>query len=253
MDVGLKSPLLDSFRQGDVERDTRMHAAKGAVTARAVEQLALLALLADDADAEVAAAAEATLQSLPQARLAGLIARSDVPEEMRDYFALRGIEPASEASTDETPLVDTSADPEIADEEDDERTALQRLQAMNVPQRLARATKGTREERAILIRDPNKMIAAAVLSSPKLTESEVEGIAKTASVSEDVLRIIANRREWMKNYAIMSALVRNPKTPLGLAMNLLPRLNDKDLRALSTNRNIAETLRQTARKKVVMN
>ena len=34
--------------------------------------------------------------------------------------------------------------------------------------------------RAILIRDPNKMIAAAVLSSPKLSEREVEAFARMA-------------------------------------------------------------------------
>jgi hypothetical protein len=114
------------------------------------------------------------------------------------------------------------------------------------------AMKGTREERAILIRDPNKIVAAAVLSSPKLNDTEVEAIAKMANVSEDVLRTIALSRAWTKSYAIVHALVRNPKTPVAMSMNFLPRLVDKDLRSLSTNRNVPEVLRVTARKKVVL-
>jgi hypothetical protein len=200
----------------------------------------------------VAAAADQTIRAIPPDRLAGVLARTDTVAALCEFFSARGIEPADVPSSGDDPLVDTSATPDIADDADDERSALQRLQAMNVPQRLARATKGTREERAILIRDPNKMIATAVMSSPKLTDSEVEGIAKMTAVTEDVLRMIAFNRNWMKNYAIMSGLVRNPKTPLAISMNLLPRLNDKDLRTLSTNRNVPETLRTTARKKIVI-
>jgi len=72
----------------------------------------------------------------------------------------------------------------------------------------------TREERAILIRDSNKLVNAAVLSSPKLTETEVERIAKMTSVSEEVLRIIGRTRAWMKNYSIAAGLARNAKTPI---------------------------------------
>jgi len=252
MDAGFTTPLLDSFRRGDAERDVRLLAARGELAPRAPEQLALLVLLVSDADPEVASTAEATLNTIPPASLAAVLARADVSAEVREFFAIRGVEPAAQSQDDDTPIVDTATGPDIPDDQDDERSALQRLQAMNVPQRLARATKGTREERAILIRDPNKMIAAAVLSSPKLTDSEVEGIAKMASVSDDVLRIIAHRRGWMKNYAIAASLVKNPKTPLAISMNLLQRLTEKDLRTLSTNRNVPDVLRTTARKKIVI-
>ena len=112
--------------------------------------------------------------------------------------------------------------------------------------------KGSREERAILIRDPNKIVAAAVLSSPKLTEIEVESIARMANVSEDVLRIIAANRAWMKNYQVALALTKNPKTPVAVSMNLLARLNERDLKTISTDRNVSDVLRMTARKKLVM-
>jgi len=253
MDAGFRTPLLDLFRRGDVPRDVRLVAAQGALAPRAHEQLGLLVLLVADPDPEVAAAAEGTLGIIPPASLSAFLARTDTPAEIRDFFAKRGLEPgAAPALEADGPIVDTSTEPEIPDELDTEESALQRLSKMNVPQRLARATKGTREERAILIRDTNRMIAAAVLSSPKLSESEVESIAKMANVSEEILRSIASTRGWMKNYAIAAALTKNPKTPLAVSMNLLSRLNDKDLRMLSANRNVPEVLRTTARKKVVI-
>ena len=100
---------------------------------------------------------------------------------------------------------------------DDERTALQKIAAMSPAQRLALAMKGTREERAILVRDPNRIVAVAVLSSPKISEAEVESIAKMANVSDEILRIIGHTRVWLKKYSIVSALAKNPKTPLGVS------------------------------------
>ena len=253
MDIGLRTPLIDMFRRGDVARDVRLLAAQGVLATRAHEQLALLVLLLSDSDPDVAAAANSTLEAIPRASLSAFLARSDVSSEMREFFSARGIAPgAAPPQEADRPIVNTGSGPDIADDGDDERSAMQRLAEMNVPQRMARATKGTREERAILIRDPNKLIAVAVLSSPKLTDSEVESIAKMSSVSDEILRIISTNRNWMKNYAIVSALARNPKTPLAVSMNLLSRLTEKDLRTLSTNRNVPEVLRTTARKKIVL-
>jgi len=253
MDAGVKTPLIDFFRRGDVARDVRLQAAQGAIATRAHEQMALLVMLTADEDAEVAAAANATLGLIPPPTLAAFLARTDVPEEMREFFSKRGVAPSEEAAAEaDKPMVDTAVGPEIADEEDDEQSAMQRLQGMTVPQKMSRAMKGTREERAILIRDPNKLISVAVLSSPKLTGSEVEAIAKMSSVSEEILRIISTNRNWMKSYVVLSALARNPKTPLPISMNLLNRLNEKDLKVLSTNRNVPEVLRTTARRRVVI-
>ena len=245
------TPLLDFFRRGDVARDVRLLAAQGALAPRAHEQLGLLMLLVNDADPEVAAAAEATLQAIPTASLSAFLARSDAGAEMRAFFAARGIEPAAAPAGDpEAPLVDTGPEPVRAAGED-EGNALQRISRMGVAQRIALAMKGSREERAILIRDPNKIVAVAVLSSPKLTETEVESIARMASISEEILRIIAQTRAWVKNYAVVLALAKNPKTPVALSMNLLARLTEKDLRMLSTDRNVPDVLRVTARKKIV--
>ena len=253
MESGFRSPLLDFFRRGDVARDVRLVAAQGALAPRAHEQLGLLVLLISDPDPEIAATAEATLQAIPREALEGFLARSDAPTELVEFFGARGIHPGPTPSPSaEEPMIDTEPESKPEEEEEDSTSVVQRLAAMNVPQRLKRATKGTREERAVLIRDPNKMIAVAVLSSPKLTTTEVEAIARMANVSDEILRIIAMNRAWMKNYNVVWALAKNPKTPVPLSLNLLPRLADKDLRTLSSDRNVPDILRITARKKIVL-
>ena len=252
MDGGFKTPLLDVFRRGEAPVDLRLQAARGVLAPRAHEQVELLILLVKDADPEVAAAAESTLQSIPVEALAGFLARSDVAEDVRSFFAARGVSPAPTPSDSDAPLVDAAPEPEKPAGEDAKST-LQRIAAMTVAQRIGLAMKGSREERAILIRDPNKLVSVAVLSSPKMSEPEVENIAKMASISEEILRIIANTRGWMKRYGIVVALARNPKTPLAISMNLLSRLSEKDVRAISTDRNVPEVLRITARQKIVLN
>jgi hypothetical protein len=251
METGYSTPLLDLFRRGEVARDVRLLGARGALAPRAHEQLGLLMVLVDDPDPEVAAAAEATLRHIPVESLALFLARSDAPAEMRAFFSARGVEPAAQGADGDEPLVTEDGGEQPLEADQDEGSLVQRLAAMTVAQRVIRAMKGTREERAILVRDPNKLVSAAVLSSPKLTETEVEAIARMANVSEDVLRIIARTRAWMKSYTVTAALARNPKTPVSISMNLLPRLMDRDLRLISTDRNVPDVLRTTARRKTV--
>ena len=137
-----------------------------------------------------------------------------------------------------------------ADGKDDRIPSVLKIASMTVSQKVMLAMKGSREERAILVRDTSRVVAMSVLSSPQVSDSEAESFARMANVSEDVLRAIANTRAWMKNYAVCLALTRNAKTPVAISMNLMARLTDKDLKALSTDRNVPEVLRVTARKKV---
>jgi hypothetical protein len=263
MDPGLRTPLLDSFRKGDAPLDVRIEAAQGRIAPRAQEQLALLAWLVDDPDEVVQQAAEATLAGLPVPSVAAVLARADTPVELLRFFAARGITPVAGPETsaveDEVPLV-SGGDSEWdvidaaapADGDSDTTLSLtQQIQQMTVIQRVRTAMKGTREARAMLVRDPNKMVSSAVLSSPKLTMAEVESFAKMANVAEDVLRAIGQNRAWVKNYGVAASLTRNPKTPVAMSMNLLSRLIDRDVRSLSIDRNVPEPLRLAARKRLV--
>jgi hypothetical protein len=251
------TPLLDFFKRGEVARDVRMEAAQGTLAPRAYEQLAILVLLLEDSDAEIRTTADDTLSRIPEEALKAFLARSDVPIDLREFFADRGIfpdeMPTIEADTElevDEPLLDAGGT--MAGEEGDAReSGVQQLASMTFPERLKAAMKGTREMRAVLIRDPNKLIASSVLSSPKVSLPEVESFARMQNVSEDVLRIIGSNRAWLKSYGVVLGLTKNPKTPLGMSLTLMQRLTTKDLAKLSVDRNVGEALRIAARKKVV--
>ncbi|MEW6068615.1 MAG: hypothetical protein AB1610_10045 [Nitrospirota bacterium] len=132
--------------------------------------------------------------------------------------------------------------------EDRTQTILQKVQKLSVSEKLQLALKGGKEIRSLLLRDPNKEIALSVLDNPKLTETEVEVIAKSRSISDEALRKITKKREWMKNYNIILSLVTNPKTPPGIAMSLISELKTKDLAILEKNKNVVEGIRVTAKK-----
>ena len=247
MDPGFRSPLIDFFRRGEAARDVKMIAARGIMAPRAHDQVALLVLLSDDPEPEIASTARATIDRLPGDALRRFIARTDVPAEIREFFATRGIEPAAEPAPDAAePILDESPAP-AADGDADPKV----LSALPIVERMKLAMKGTREQRAQLVRDANRMVAAAVLSSPKLTESEVESFTKMGNVSEEVLRIIGTNRGWLKNYGVVLGLVKNPKTPPGVSMQLLNRLNERDVKMLAVDRNVPEALRLVARKMMV--
>lgn len=133
-------------------------------------------------------------------------------------------------------------------DEEREKTLLQKIQRLSVSEKLLLALRGGKEVRSILLRDPNKEIALNVLENPKITETEIETIARSRSISDEALRKISKKREWMKNYNIVLALVTNPKTPAGLAVSLVNELKTKDLVLLEKNKNVSEGVRITAKK-----
>lgn len=124
----------------------------------------------------------------------------------------------------------------------------QKIARLGVAERVQLALKGNKDERMILIRDGSKVVYRAVLQSPKLGDSEVEAFTQMKNVAEEVLRIIAGERKFMKNYVVARNLVNNPRTPLDVGLPLLNRLTNKDLKFLSLNRNVPETVRTMAGK-----
>ena len=246
MDLGIRGPFLDFFRHGEVARDVRLLAARGALAPQAIEQLALLVWLTDDPDPEVASVATETIDAIPTETLAGFLARSDVPESMRNHFETRGIGPGAEPSVGDEPLIETPTDLPDTEGGDDDGATPTVLSQLKVIDRMKLALKGTREQRAALVRDPNKLVSSAVISSPKLTEAEVEAFAKMTNVSEEVLRVIGNNRSWMRNYGVLSSLAKNPKAPIALSLRLVSRLNSRDVKHLTRDRNVPDVVRQAA-------
>lgn len=248
--------MLDFFRRGEVARDVRMLAAEGSIVPRPLEQLGLLMFLSSDQDAEIRQTAETTLQNLPPQSIADFIARADTPTELREFFISRGIQPSNTPAPDYVEPAGDADETGLGIEDPGEQkqaSFTERLSTMTVPEKMKCATKGTREMRAILIRDPNRMVASAVLSCPKVNDAEVEAFAKMGNVSEEILRTIAKSRAWTKSYTVVLALVKNSKTPVAISTNLMQRLNPADVKKLSTDRNVPEVLRVAARKKAVKN
>lgn len=124
----------------------------------------------------------------------------------------------------------------------------QKINALDVKGRIQLALKGNKEERSILIRDGTKVVALAVLEAPKLSDGEVEKFASQKNVLESVLRAIPLKRRFMKNYIVVRNLVANPRTPLDLGLGLMKNLLTADLKNLSANKEISETVRKLALK-----
>jgi hypothetical protein len=125
-------------------------------------------------------------------------------------------------------------------------STLQKIAKLDIKGRIALAMRGNKEERSILIRDSTKLVALAVLDSPKVSEGEVEKFALQKNVLEAVLRAIPIKRQFMKNYSIVRNLVYNPRTPLDLSLGLMKNLLLHDLKNLSGNKEVSDTIRKLA-------
>lgn len=122
-----------------------------------------------------------------------------------------------------------------------------RIRQMSVSEKVRLAVIGDAAARSILVRDPNRLVCSAAISSPSMTAPEAAAIAHSKEVSEDVLRRISNRKEWTKSYEVKRALVFNPKTPIGLSMKFLGHLRPNDLKGLSRSRGVPGALKTAAK------
>jgi hypothetical protein len=158
----------------------------------------------------------------------------------------RSLEELSQGEPDEAALAEAvkDAEPDFGKRQ----SLLVRLSRMRVVERVQLALKGGREERLALIRDACRVVQRAVLQSARLTDREVENFAAMANLGEEVLRGIAGNRNFRRNYVVIRNLLNNPKTPLDISLQLVKHLHTPDLRILTMNKNIPETLRSVATK-----
>jgi hypothetical protein len=134
------------------------------------------------------------------------------------------------------------------EERERKKTLFQLIREMNTGQKLALAKKGNKDARMILIKDPNDMIALEVVNSPRISEDEIATIAQMRDISDKVLRAIANIRRFRANKLIVTALLHNPKTPVGVSLGLgLPNLPDRELKFLAGDRNIPAAVSRAAK------
>lgn len=149
--------------------------------------------------------------------------------------AIAEIKARSQEAGEEGDLLEVEGGRHLSDSE---------IRSLPVPMRMKLARNANKQVRQLLIRDSNSMVAVQVITGNSIPDSEVEQIAQNRSVSEEVIREIPRKREWIRKYSIARALVKNPKTPLDVATKLVPRMSMRDLRELSKDRNIPDAVRQ---------
>jgi hypothetical protein len=161
--------------------------------------------------------------------------------------AVPALSPQASSGTAAGPAVAPILPKEMVNPENQKRgSVLQKITKLDIKGRIQLAMKGNKEERSILVRDGTKIVAIAVLDSPKISDGEVEKIASQKNVLEAVLRAIPLKRRFMKNYPVVRNLVFNPRTPLDLSLGLMKNLLIADLKNLMGNKEVAETIRKMA-------
>jgi hypothetical protein len=130
--------------------------------------------------------------------------------------------------------------------EDQRQSLYQKIMAMSTPDKFRLAIHANREVRNLLIHDPKRMIALAVLKNRRVDEKEILRYAQKKELSEDVVTAIAKDPKWKKSYPLKQALVNNPKTPLSLSLNVLSHLQERDLKSLSRGKDVPPALKQKA-------
>ncbi|MEO6419264.1 MAG: hypothetical protein ABIP39_07655 [Polyangiaceae bacterium] len=121
------------------------------------------------------------------------------------------------------------------------------LAQMSVSQKVRRAMLGTATERMVLVRDANRLVAAAAIKSPMIQENEVVRISASRSVSDDVLRLIAMSREWTRSHQVKVNLVANPRTPFAFAAKLIAHLREHELKNIAKSKNVTGAVSTAAK------
>jgi hypothetical protein len=195
----------------------------------------------------------------PLSSMAALISWNGIRFIMRpsgDNFSITVDKPLHELFTDAIKLIPNEMSratrpgelPEWELSESEFESLYNKILNLGVAEKIKLALMGNREARDILVRDANRMVAVAVVKSPKIQESEIESISKSRQISEEVLRQIAATKEWTKSYSIKLNLVSNSKTPIPIAMKFLTHIREPDLRKLAKSKNVSGAVASQARR-----
>jgi hypothetical protein len=130
------------------------------------------------------------------------------------------------------------------------RSLLAEITAMTVGQKIKLALRGNKDARAILLRDRDRLIRRLVLQNPRFSDAEAIQLCRNRSADDEALRKIGDHREFMRNYQVRLALATNPKTPLVIALRLLPSLGERDLRQLAKSKNVPQAVAVQCRRMV---
>lgn len=125
------------------------------------------------------------------------------------------------------------------------------IQSMTVIEKIKLALRGNKEARSLLLRDSNRMVQRFVLQNPRITDEEIVALVKNRGTDDDLLRLVAGNKEWTKNYQVKLGLVENPRTPLAIAMHLLPLLQERNIRGLAKSKNVPTAISAQAKRLIL--
>jgi len=237
-----------------------MKVISGGVAASLTERATLLFFLCYDKDQEIKSAALVQIKELPLSAVAEILnspaAHPRLKELLVKVHPAASVSPAvfssegsgTEAEEPEQTAAEEGEGEEVKEEEEAFLSKYQQAQNMGVGAKIKMALTGDKEWRTLLIRDTNKLVNSAVVKNPRITEPEVLTISKSVIQNEEILRVICQNKEWIKNLEIRKALVLNNKTPLPVALRFMGFLSEKDLAAMAKSKNISSVLANQARR-----
>ncbi len=186
----------------------------------------------------------------------------DVPQIVEAYQRVYGVDPTARPPPPEETAAALIAEyqdelgrergeegqpPESAEQATKKLTITQRVLKMSVSEKIKLATLGNKEARALLLRDANKLVCMAAVTSPRMTEGEIMTLANSKTTNSEVLRYVYSNRELARNYALKLSLVKNPKVPLPTALKFLTTLQERDIKELARDRNVPNTIQSQAK------
>ncbi|HET8541049.1 MAG TPA: hypothetical protein VFL83_14340 [Anaeromyxobacter sp.] len=183
----------------------------------------------------------------------------DVPQLVEAHKRIHGVDPTVKppapgetavglmAEYGDVLAAEGEATAAVVEQEQKKLNATQRIMKMSVAEKIKLATLGNKEARTLLLRDANKLVCLAAATSPRITDGEIIGLANSRTVNAEVLRYIYSNREFLRNYAIKTSLVKNPKVPLPTALKMLFTLQEKDIKELARDRNVPQTIQAQAK------
>ncbi|MBI5286166.1 MAG: hypothetical protein HY878_01075 [Deltaproteobacteria bacterium] len=251
---------LKRFLSPEAPPEVRLTAAKGLFPMVPRDTVISLFVLTGDPDQEVSQTARKSLCELPRQTILTAI-QGDLARPIVEAIAhlrgddslLGGAAPQVVEPKPARPVVKEHAfTPDLTVEREKatevERLSLyKKIEGMTVAEKIKLALLGNKEVRDILIKDSNKLVALTVLKNPRITEDEVLKTVNSRNISDEVLREVANNREWLKKYPVRLGLVTNPRTPVGISLRQLGYLQEKDLQHLARSKNIPTTLATSAK------
>jgi hypothetical protein len=251
-------------------KELRLEAARGQVEMPPSDLTTVLCILSRDRDEEVSRAAKSSFEGLTTETLFEAMegeldpivhkrvasVQSEREARLREADLEENTDKTAEGKPEgeetsgpegvETNEEEPAPQPEPKVEEKKPLSLMEQIRSMTAAQKIKLALTGDKDARGVLIKEPNEQITSSVLRNPRITEEEILKLTSTRGTSDNILRLIAKNKEWMKNYRMKNTLVLNPKTPLSISMRLVNQLYDKDLKNMSKSKNISTVLANAA-------